>query len=134
MMNPVQTPLPSPDAWLREAKQAPDSRRVGMYLLHNGVVRADAKAMVRSGEAHTPPVQGMRFSADGDRVRQAVAETLKLPGIYYARAWLNEGMLQVGDDLMLVLVGGDIRPHVVDALQFLVGKLKQECVSEEELF
>ena len=33
---------------------------------------------------------------------------------------------------MCVLVGGDIRPHVIDALQFLVGKLKSECVTELE--
>ena len=35
---------------------------------------------------------------------------------------------------MYVLVGGDIRPRVVDALQFLVDKLKGECVTEQELF
>ena len=35
---------------------------------------------------------------------------------------------------MLVLVGGDIRPHVIDALQSLVGEIKNECVREEELY
>ena len=50
------------------------------------------------------------------------------------KAWLNEGELQVGDDIMYVLIGGDIRPHVVDALQFLVGKLKNECVEEKEIY
>ena len=30
-------------------------------------------------------------------------------------------------------VAADERPHVVDALQFLVGKLKAECVTETEL-
>ena len=30
------------------------------------------------------------------------------------------------------LIGGDIRPHVVDALQALVGTIKNECVSEVE--
>ena len=50
------------------------------------------------------------------------------------RAWLNEGVLEAGEDIMYVLVGGDIRPHVVEALQFLVGKLKSECVTEEELY
>ena len=33
---------------------------------------------------------------------------------------------------MYVLIGGDIRPHVVDALQSLVGTLKKECVTETE--
>ena len=32
------------------------------------------------------------------------------------------------------IIGGDIRPHVVDALQYLVGQIKQECVTEKELF
>ena len=31
---------------------------------------------------------------------------------------------------MYVLIGGDIRPHVIDALQFLVEKIKTECVTE----
>nr|WP_320415657.1 hypothetical protein [Candidatus Contubernalis alkalaceticus] len=35
-------------------------------------------------------------------------------------------------DIIYVLIGGDIRPHVVDALQFLVGKIKTECVTEIE--
>ena len=50
------------------------------------------------------------------------------------RAWVNEGALRVGDDIMLVLIGADIRPHAVDALQALVGKLKNECVTERELY
>ena len=48
------------------------------------------------------------------------------------RVWLNEGELKVGDDIMYVLVGGDIRPHVIDALQFLVEKIKTQCVVEIE--
>ena len=34
---------------------------------------------------------------------------------------------------MLVLTGGDIRPRVIDALQTLVGRIRLECVTEEEL-
>ena len=63
-----------------------------------------------------------------------IAETYKLDGIYYVKVWLNEGQLQVGDDIMYVLIGGDIRPHVVDALQYLVGRLKNECVVETEIY
>ena len=55
-----------------------------------------------------------------------------LPGIGYVRVWLASGELAVGDDIMLVLIGGDVRPHVVDALQALVGTIKNECVSEVE--
>ena len=41
--------------------------------------------------------------------------------------------MTVGDDIMYVLIGGDIRPHVVEALQYLVGRIKTECVTETEL-
>ena len=123
---------PSVDLWLAEAKRHPDADKVGMYLTHNGVVRGTAKAMVRGGEQNTKPVSGMIFGYDKDKMEAAIQKTLNMPGVYYVRAWLNEGELQVGDDIMLVLIGGDIRPHVIDALQSLVGTLKSECVTEIE--
>lgn len=129
---PVKKPSPSMDAWLREAKADPSAEKIGMYLTHNGVVRKTARAQVRSGDETAAPVRRMLFSYDKEKVEAAVAETYKLDGVYYVRVWLNEGELSVGDDIMFVLVGGDIRPHVIDALQYLVGKLKTECVSEQE--
>ena len=124
--------IPSLDQWLREAKADPSAERCGMYLTHNGTVRRSAKARVRGGDTAAPDVTGLDFSYDAAKVDAAIAETKRLDGIYYVRVWLNEGTLAVGDDIMYVLVGGDIRPHVVDALQFLVGKIKTECVTELE--
>lgn len=126
--------VPSIDEWLREAKADPSANKVGMYLTHNGVVRGTAKAQVRNGEENASPVTGMYFSYDKGKVDAAVAETYRLDGIYYVRVWLNEGELKVGDDIMFVLIGGDIRPHVVAALEHLVGTLKSRCVSESEKF
>lgn len=121
------------DEWLREAKAEPAASQSGMFLFHNGVVRETAKAKVRLGEEGTEPVRGMDFSYDKEKVDAAIAETEKLEGIFHVRAWLNEGRLEVGDDIMFVLIGGDIRPRVIDALQFLVQKIKTECVTEVEL-
>ncbi|MBE6995504.1 MAG: molybdopterin biosynthesis protein [Ruminococcaceae bacterium] len=126
--------IPSMDAWLAEAKAAPDAGKVGMYLTHNGVVRETAKAQVRRGEQDTQSVTGMVFSYDEDKVSAAIEATRALDGIYYVRVWLNQGHLAVGDDIMYVLIGGDIRPHVVDALQFLVETIKTKCVLETELY
>ena len=125
---------PSMDAWLKEAKAHESAEKIGMYLTHNGVVRKSAKAKVRLGESDTKDVVGMWFSYDEEKVEKAVQETYEMEGIYYIKTWLNEGMLSVGDDIMYVLIGGDIRPRVVDALQFLVGKLKNECVEEKEIY
>ncbi len=123
---------PSMDAWLEEAKKDESAGKVGMYLIHNGVVRETAKAVVRQTDGDPRPVSGMFFSYDREKVDAAIEETYGLDGIYYIRVWLNEGELELGDDIMYVLIGGDIRPHVIDALQFLVGKIKNECVVETE--
>ena len=125
---------PSMDEWLREAKKDPSAEKIGMYLTHNGVVRATARALAREGAPDTAPVTGMVFSYDCEKVEAAIADTYGLEGVYYVRVWLNEGELSVGDDIMFVLVGGDIRPHVIDALQYLVGRIKTECVTEREKF
>lgn len=130
---PAKSRAPSMDEWLREAKMQLDAEKCGMYLFHNGVVRRSAKAAVRFGE-ESPGVRKLVLSCDREKVDMALAEAGTMPGISYARAWINEGELDVGDDMMLVLVGGDIRPHVIDALQALVGKIKNECVTEREIF
>lgn len=126
--------VPSMDEWLKEAKADRSATECGMYLFHNGIVRQSAKAKVREGDDSAADVTGMEFSYDSDKVEAAVKKAQQMPGIGYVRVWLNEGQLRVGDDIMLVLVGGDIRPHVIDALQALVGELKNHCVKEEELF
>lgn len=125
---------PSMDEWLREAKKDPAAEKIGMYLTHNGVVRATARALAREGDTSAAPVSGMVFSYDREKVEAAIADTYKLEGVYYVRTWLNEGELSVGDDIMYILIGGDIRPHTVDALQYLVGRIKTECVTETETF
>ena len=125
---------PSVDQWLKEAKTDPAAKECGMFLVHNGTVRQTAKAKVRQGEMNTEDVTGMMFRYNAEKVRLAMEQTRQMPGIFYVRVWLNEGELVLGDDIMLVLVGGDIRPHVIDALQFLVGTVKTECVVEEELY
>lgn len=128
--------MPSIDAWLQEAKTDPDFRSCGMYLVHNGVVRetpkSEARGVVTDGVQPGEKVVGMSFSYDEGRVAAAIEKARTLPGIAYVRVWLNEGELAVGDDVMLVLIGGDIRPRVIDALQQLVATIKNDCVSEIE--
>ncbi|MEE1199793.1 MAG: molybdenum cofactor biosynthesis protein MoaE [Christensenellales bacterium] len=125
---------PSIDAWLQEAKEHKDAPKIGMYLTHNGVVRQSARAMAREGDSSAPPVSGMIFSYDRNRLARVVDEARRMEGIHYVRVWLNEGRLDVGDSIMFVLVGGDIRPRVVDALNWLVDRIKRECVQETELY
>ena len=125
---------PSIDKWLKEAKADPAALQEGMFLVHNGVVRQTPRAKVRRGIDDGSVVQGMEFAYDAAKVDMAVAETYKMDGIFHVRVWLNEGQLELGDDIMYVLIGGDIRSHVIDALQFLVERIKNECVTEIERY
>ena len=133
-MEHIKKTAPSMDEWMREAKADASAFECGMYLFHNGIVRRSAKAKVRQGDETVSDVTGMEFGYDTEKVEAAVSKARQMPGIGYVRAWLNEGRLEVGDDIMLVLIGGDIRPHVIEALQTLVGELKNYCVIEKEIY
>lgn len=124
--------MPSIDLWMKEAKTDPETLENGMFLVHNGTVRKSPKAKVRQGIDLGTDVDQMTFRADQAQVDEVIKATYAMEGITYIRVWLNDGLLEVGDDIMLVLVGGDIRPHVIDALQYLVGRIKNECVTEIE--
>lgn len=127
--------------WLVEAKQAADAEQVGMYLLHNGVVRATPRHTVRA-EASAPEgmpthdaiVTAVDFSYHEAGLQAALDEALTWEGVFYVRAWLNEGRIAVGESLMYVLVGADIRPHAISALERLVGTIKSNLVEEREIF
>ena len=129
----MKTKKPNIAQMMKEAKKSKNADKCGMFLLHNGVVRIDAKAKVRENKKNTKKVKAIDFSYDNKKVDIAIKKALKMKGIYYIKVWLNEGLLKVGDDIMLVLIGGDIRPRVVDCLQELVGEIKSKCVVEREI-
>lgn len=126
-------PEPSMDQWLAEAKASENADLCGMFLTHNGIVRSTAKAQVRQGE-EMPAVAQVEFSYDAEGLEAAIAEALTWDGVYYVKVWLNEGTCNVGESLMYVLIGADIRPRCIDALQKLVGKIKNELVVEKEIY
>ena len=124
---------PSMDEWIKEAKNHESASKIGMYLFHNGVVRETPKAVVRQGLKDESLIRGMEFSYDEEKLENIIEEAYKLKGIYYIKVWLNEGYLHVGEDIMYVLIGGDIRPNVIDGLQHLVERIKTEAVVEKEI-
>jgi len=116
--------VPDTDRWVEEVKTRPGAERIGMILVHRGVVRGTS----RSGD----PVVGMDLSVDRVRLDEVLEEARSWDGIVAVRAWVNEGWLPIGDDIMAVLVAGDIREHVFGGLQRLVGLIKTEVVTEAE--
>jgi molybdopterin synthase catalytic subunit len=113
------------DDWIHDVKSQPGSAAIGMILAHQGIVRGTS----RSGE----PVRGMVLRAGRNRLEEVIAEAGTWPGVFAVRGWVNEGSLSVGDDIMKVLVAGDIRDNIFAALQRLVSLIKSEVLSESEL-
>lgn len=117
---------PSVDLWLKELKSSATlSGPVGMFLVHNGVVRPTSRAGAK--------VSGMILAVDRRAERAAVERVQSMPGIAAVRVWINEGGLAVGDDIMVALVAGDIRDNVFAALESLVAEIKNTVVEEREM-
>ena len=113
------------DEWLKEIKKACPKDQLGMILVHNGIVRATSK----QGE----PVGSMKLSYDQVALEKAVQRFKSIDGIVDIRAWINEGTLQIGDDIMYVCVAGRFRKDVLPVFQELIALIKTEIVREEEL-
>ena len=113
------------EEWMEEIRKSVSPDMLGMMLVHNGVVRASSK----QGTA----VKGMRLTYDRSLLAAAVDEAKRHEGIADVKAWINEGDLGIGDDIMYVLVAGRFRTDVLPVLQGLLSKIKGEVVREEEV-
>ena len=112
---------------MQEIKKNPDFDRVGMVLCHNGVVRATS----RDGRK----VKGLRVAADHERLRQILAEQKQKPGILDIRVEIAEDRdLSVGDDVMLLLVAGDIRENVIAVLSETLNLIKSTVTEKTEYY
>jgi molybdopterin synthase catalytic subunit len=112
---------------MQEIKNHPDFDRVGMVLCHNGVVRATS----RDGRE----VKGLRVAADHEKLRQILAEQKQKPGILDIRVEIAEDRdLAVGDDVMLLLVAGDIRENVIAVLSETLNLIKSTVTDKTEYY
>ena len=108
-------------------KSHPDFDRVGMVLCHNGVVRGTS----RDGRK----VKGLCVSVDHRKLDQIVSEQKKRPGILDIRVEIAEDRdLTIGDDVMLLLVAGDIRENVIAVLTDTLNLIKSTVTSKTEYF
>ncbi|MEW6347609.1 MAG: molybdenum cofactor biosynthesis protein MoaE [Thermodesulfobacteriota bacterium] len=109
---------------IAEVKSRSEIRSAGMLLCHNGFVRATSRA----GKG----VESLRVSADTATIREIRQWALSQPGIVAVEIEALEGEFKVGDDLLYVVVAGDIREHVFDTMRATVERIKTEGVSKSE--
>jgi molybdopterin synthase catalytic subunit len=99
----------------------------GMLLCHNGVVRGHS----RDGRR----VKGLRVQADHRRMEEILSAQRQRPGILDIRVAIAENRdLAVGDDVMILIVAGDIRENVIAVLTDTLNLLKTTVTQKTEFF
>ena len=110
---------------LESIKQNPDFEKVGMVLCHNGVVRGTS----RDGRA----VKGLRVAVDHQKLAHIISEQKKIAGIVDIKVEIAENRdLAVGDDVMLLLVAGDILENVIAVLTDTLNEIKSTVTRKTE--
>jgi cyclic pyranopterin phosphate synthase len=108
-------------------KHRPDYDKVGMILCHNGVVRGTS----RDGRK----VRGLRVAVDRNQLEKVIEEHKERPGIIEILVEINADRdLKVGDDVMLLVVAGDIRENVTTALSDALNAIKSTVTHKTEDF
>jgi len=112
---------------MEQIKQHPDYHKAGMILCHNGVVRETS----REGDE----VTGLEITVDHKRLDQILSEQKKRSGIIEILVHINEGtILAVGDDVMFLVVAGDIRENVLGSLTDTLNLIKAEVTSKKQYY
>jgi len=112
---------------VEKIKTHPDYHAAGMILCHNGVVRGTS----RDGR----PVSGLTISVDNSKLEQVVDTYKQTPGIVEILVEIAENrQLAVGDDVMLLVVAGDIRETVIAVLNDTLNAIKTTVTSKTEFF
>ena len=98
-----------------------------MILVHNGVVRGRS----RDGRR----VTGLTVTVDHERLNRVIATARRSPGIIDIMVEIVENRpLSVGDDIMMIVVAGDIRDHVIPVLEQTLNAVKQTVTSKTEVY
>jgi molybdopterin synthase catalytic subunit len=115
----------SMDKLIAEVKAHPQISKAGMILCHNGIVRGSD----RSGQKQ---VSRLDVQVHREKIEEIRSWAESLPGIVCVIIEAMEGQLRVGDDLLYIVVAGDIRDRVVAALVGTLDRVKSEGVTKVE--
>jgi len=108
-------------------KAQPDfTSRVGMVLVHNGVVRATSR---HDGRV----VAALEVEPDQQAIEAIRKECRKRPGIFEIVIEARSGRFQPGDDLLFIIVAGDIRENVKPVLAEVLDRVKSGPIAKREL-
>jgi len=111
---------------IQKAKAHPEAGRIGMIASHLGIVRATS----RDGR----PVERIQVAYDHGLLDSIIQNIKGMPGIVEVLVDTEEGTLKIGDEILAVVVAGDIRENVFNALITAVNRIKAEASKKKEIF
>jgi len=112
---------------IQAVKRHPDINRAGMILVHNGIVRAYDKSGTRQ-------VKAVHVAVDRDAIQRMREWAAAQEGIVAVAIEAFEGELAVGDDLLYIVLAGDIRENVLPVMRETIDQLKSTAVRKREVY
>lgn len=112
---------------IAQMKEQPQFRdNVGMILIHNGVVRSWS----RKDQSR---VIALEVQPDYDKIAQLRQEYLQRQGIFDIIIEARSGRFVPGDDLLFIIVAGDLRENIKPVLAELLDRVKAEAMHKQEI-
>ena len=111
---------------IEKIRNNPESGKMGMIVTHLGIVRGHS--------LNGRDVSEIEVAYDHEKIMEIVSYCKSLTGIIDAVVEVNEGTLKIGDIIMFVAIGGDVRDHVFPALVKTVDRIKKEASKKKEFY
>ncbi len=112
---------------LAQLKKRPDfAENVGMVLIHNGTVRNWSRN-------ERNKVDKLEVTVDHEKIEQLRQHFLTYEGIYEIIVDAKSGTFLPGEDLLYLIVAGDIRENVKQVFADLLDRIKAEATSKKEI-
>jgi len=112
---------------IEKVRQHPEFHKAGMLLCHCGVVRSTS----RDGRR----VTGLTIAVDHTRLQTLIEKQKQHPGIVDIQvAVAADRYLSVGDEVMHLVVAGDVRENVITVLKDTLDAIKADVTRKTETF
>ncbi len=98
--------------------------QVGMILIHNGVVRGTS--------LKGKNVTALRVKPHYDKIEELIHIYERQKGIFKIVVEAREGVFSPGEDLLWIIVAGDVRENVKKVLSSLLDDIKAKAIEKEE--
>ena len=111
---------------IKKVKNHSQADKIGMITSHLGIVRGHS----RDGR----DVMAVEVTYDREQIDKIISEMKGKNGIIEILVQANEGKVELGDELLAVVVAGDLREHVFPVLVETVNRIKASACRKKEVY